>query len=211
MIKLEGIAKASCLLGTLLLTSNVVLASDRDRNENVNIEIFAPAKGDKVGVDGKGWFIDIAVQIEGTLEETGFTSTQLTGPGGHDNIAPFPGTFSPGADDRFPGLIVLLSTTTIGAGSCQNLANLFNLTGVTNVQDDEIEIWDTWIVGAPLFGQATKSKVFIAMAADKNGDGIYNDAPASVPDINHDGKCNKRDLKAFGLASDVVKTKFYIN
>jgi len=201
------------IFACLSIGSATLFADERhDRyDRDVNIELFAPAKGDKVGLDGRGWFVDIAVQFEGDLENTGFSTNQITGPGPHNNVAPFPGTFSPGVDDRLPGLIVLLSTTTIGTGSCQNLANLFNLTGVTNVTDDEVEIWDTWIVGAPLFGQATKSRVFVAVAKDINGDGIYNDAPASVPDANNDGKCNKHDLKKFGVASNIAKSKFYIN
>ena len=199
----------------LILASSGLIADEYEHqskyDKDVNIELFAPAKGDSVGIDGRGWFIDIAVQFEGDLSHTGFSGNQLTGPGPHNNVAPFPGTFSPGVDDRFSGLIVLLNTTTIGGGSCQNLANLFNLTGVTNVTDDEVEIWDTWLVGAPLFGQATKSKTFIAVAADLNGDGIYNDAPAVVPDFNNDGKCDKKDLKAYGVSSNIVKSKFYIN
>lgn len=206
--------KRNCLISVLagaFSLCGVATASDYGHRADVNVELFAPAKGDNVGVGGRGWFVDLAVQFEGDLETAGFSDFQITGPGPHDNVAPFPGTFSPGVDDRFPGLIVLLKTTTIGAGSCQNLANLFNLTGVTNQSDEDVEIWDTWIVGAPLFGTDTKSKVFVAVADDFNGDGIYNDAPAVVPDANGDGKCNARDLKALGVASNIAKAKFYIN
>jgi len=201
---------ASIMAGTFALCG-IAMASDYGHRPDVKVELFAPTKGDNVGVGGRGWFVDLAVQFEGDLESAGFSGFQITGPGPHDNVAPFPGTFSPGTDDRFPGLIVLLKTTTIGAGSCQNLANLFNLTGVTNQSDDEVEIWDTWLVGAPLFGTDTKSKVYVAVAEDFNGDGIYNDAPAVVPDANGDGKCNARDLKAMGVASNIAKAKFYIN
>jgi hypothetical protein len=183
-----------------------------DRNgKPVHVQMFAPAKGDRVGIGGRGWFIDLALQYEATLDQTGFSGFQLTGPAGHNNVAPFPGTFSAGADDRLPGVIVLLSTTTVGAGSCQNIANLFNLTGVTNVSAEEIELWDTWLVGAPNFGVNTESTAYVAVAADLNADGIYNDAPGVVPDANGDGLCNAKDLKALGLASNVAKAKFFIN
>ena len=209
---IKGKALLLCSLSCLFMAGQSLAYEENDHEDNdVSIELFAPAKGDQVGVNGRGWFVDIAVQFEGELASTGFTTNQITGPGQHNNVAPFPGTFSLGTDDKFPGLVVLLSTTTIGAGSCQNLANLFNLTGVTNVNEDGVEIWDTWIVGAPLFGQDTKSKLYVAIAKDLNGDGIYNDAPAVIPDINNDGKCNKRDLKAYGVASKIVKSKFYIN
>lgn len=183
---------------------------DRD-DRTVRVEMFAPAKGDHVGIGGRGWFIDLALQYETTLGQTGFSAFQLTGPAGHNNVAPFPGTFSIGADDRLPGVIVLVSTTSVGAMSCQNIANLFNLTGVTNVTAEEVELWDTWLVGAPNFGVNTESKVYVAVASDLNGDGIYNDAPNVVPDANGDGICNAKDLKALGVASNIARAKFFIN
>jgi hypothetical protein len=189
-------------------------ASDDDMDGNdmpVHVDMFAPAKGDNVGIGGRGWFVDLALQYATTLDITGFSGFQLTGPAGHNNVAPFPGTFSAGADERLPGVIVLVSTTTVGAMSCQNIANLFNLTGVTNTTADEVELWDTWLVGAPNFGVNTESKIFVAVADDLNADGIYNDAPNVVPDANGDGICNAKDLKALGLASNIAKAKFFIN
>ena len=192
-----------------LMPNAWVYASAKD-DHPVKVDMFAPAKGDSVGLGGIGWFVDLAISFPGALENSGFTGFQLTGPAAHNNIAPFPGTFSPGADERLPGVIVLVSTATVGAGSCQNLANLFNLTGVTNVQEDSVEIWDTWIVGAPLFGVDTQSKIFVAVAEDLNGDGIYNDAPAVVPDADGDGKCNAEDIEALGVASNITKARFYM-
>ncbi|HEY5604441.1 MAG TPA: hypothetical protein VIM41_15170 [Gammaproteobacteria bacterium] len=178
---------------------------------SVQVTMFAPVKGDRVGIGGRGWFVDLAIVFDTTLEKTGFNGFQLTGPAGHNNVAPFPGTFSTGADEKLPGLIVLLSTTAGGAMSCQNIANLFNLTGVTNVTETEIELWDTWLVGAPNFGVNTESTIYVAMADDLNGDGIYNDAPSVVADANGDGICNKKDLKALGIVSNIAKAQFYIN
>lgn len=185
--------------------------SDQDDDKSVRVEMFAPANGDRVGISGRGWFIDLALQYDSDLAKTGFSAFQLTGPAGHNNVAPFPGTFSLGADERLPGLIVLVSTTTAGVGSCQNIANLFNLTGVTNVTADAVELWDTWLVGAPNFGVNTDSKVWVAVADDLNADGIYNDAPNVVADVNADGLCNAKDLKAVGLVSNIAKASFYIN
>ena len=182
-----------------------------DDDKPVHVEMFAPAKGDHVGIGGKGWFVDLALQYQVPLEKTGFSAFQLTGPTGHNNVAPFPGTFSPGADDRLPGLIVLVSTATVGAGSCQNIANLFNLTGVSNMTAEEVELWDTWIVGGPLFGVNTDSNVYVAVADDLNMDGIYNDAPSVVPDANGDGICNAKEIKALGTASNIAKARFFIN
>ena len=115
----------------------------------VNLQVFAPRPGDTAGKASKGFFVDLAVQYP-SLASSG-ADFQLTGPTAHQNQAPFPGAAAPGVDEKLPGLIVLLSTSTVGAKNAQNLANLFNLTGFTNQKTNEI--WDTWIVGAPLFGK----------------------------------------------------------
>lgn len=190
-------------------------ASEKTKDDNdekpVYVKLFAPADGDRAGIGGRGWFVDLALQFSTSLDNTGFSAFQLTGPAGHNNIAPFPGTFAAGADERLPGLIVLLSTTTVGAGSCQNVANLFNMTGVTDVTPDAVELWDTWLVGAPNFGVNTSSSIFVAVADDLNQDGVYNDAPDVVSDVDGDGVCSVKDLKALGLASNVAKARFFVN
>jgi hypothetical protein len=96
------------------------------------------------------------------------------------------------------------------AGAGQNLANLFNVTGVANRTATTTPIWDTWIAGAPLFGHNVSSTVYVAVAADNTHDGIYNDAPATVPDANHDGRVDATDLRAFGVASNVASAQFTI-
>jgi hypothetical protein len=186
-------------------------AEEGRSNAPVEIEIFAPEDGDHAGREGLGWFIDLAVVFPPMeIRRTGFAGEQLTGPGVHANAPPMPGAFAPGKDEKFAGLIVLLSTTTIGAESCQNLANLFNLTGVTNKDATEVEIWDTWIISARLFGHDTPSTLYVAEAADLNHNGIFDDAPDVVPDSNGDGKCDDSDVKAVGLASDAYVTDFFI-
>ena len=185
----------------------------------VRIDIEAPERGDRVGIAGRGWLVDLEIEFDVPLARSGFTVNpdgvtpgfQLTGPAGHNNVGPFPGTFSVGADDRLPGLIVLLTTSSVGAGPCQNLANLFNLTGVTDLSRDEVELWDTWIIGAPNFGTDVDSTLFVAVASDLNGDGIYNDAPDVVPDTDGDGLCTHRDLADLGLDSNVERVRFHIN
>jgi hypothetical protein len=179
--------------------------------EPVGIEVFAPETGDQAGLGSVGFVVDMEVTFKhASLEQTGFTGLQLTGPGGHTNIPPFPGLAAAGHDDRFPGLIVLLSTTQVGAKSCQNLAGLFNITGVTNRNGRETELWATWIVAAAGFGHNVDSRLLVAVANDLNGDGIYNDAPDVIADSNGDGVCDERDLRALGLASEIEKADFSI-
>ena len=172
----------------------------------VSVQVFAPRTGDAVGKASKGFLVDLAVRYP-SLASSG-ADFQLTGPTTHQNLAPFPGAFSPGVDEKVPGLIVLLSTSTVGAHNAQNLANLFNLTGFTNQKTNEI--WDTWIVGAPSFGKNVRSVLRVAVAADRNKDGVYNDAPAVVPDSNHDGRINAVDLTSYGIASNIVVVPFQI-
>ncbi len=176
----------------------------------VSLEIFAPGEGDHAGVNGVSWFIDLDLEFPGNIRSTGFTGPQLTGPGVFGNAPPFPGVFAPGKDDRFGGLVVTFSTTSIGALSCQNTANLFNITGVTNVGDDGTEIWDTWIITAPSFGVHTASILYAAEISDLDHDGVYDDAPDVVPDANRDGICDERDLDALGTASEIKVIPFFI-
>ena len=172
----------------------------------IQVEVFAPRNGDVAGKQSKGFFVDLDLRYP-SLAASG-ADFQLTGPATHQNQAPFPGAFAAGVDEKVPGLIVLLSTSTVGARNAQNLANLFNLTGFTNQTTNEI--WDTWIVGAPSFGKNVRSVLRVAVAADKNKDGIYNDAPAVVPDSNHDGRINAADLNAYGIASNIAVVPFQI-
>jgi len=195
---------------------SAVPADASHRSKPVQVEVFAPERGDNAGAAGFGWFVDMELTFHGkNLQQTGFNGLQLTGPGVHNNAPPFPGAFSTGRDDRTPGLVVLTSTTnnTIAgfSGPGTNLANLFNLSGITNRTPRETELWDTWIVGAPIAGQNVNTTLTVAVVDDLNHDGIYNDAPNIVNDVNHDGRIDAKDLKALGVASNIVTVPFRIN
>ena len=189
-----------------------------NRAKPVRIEVFAPERGANAGANGFGWFVDMEVDfLRQNLQQAGFSGLQLTGPGVHNNVPPFPGLFSPGRDDRLPGLVVLTSTT-VGpdvnpafSGPGTNLANLFNITGITNRDDKETELWDTWIVGAAIAGKDVDTTLTVAVVDDLNHDGIYNDAPNVVPDLNHDGVVDAQDLELLGVASNIVTVPFRIN
>src|SRR6266699_5215687 len=176
---LSLVALAAVVAATATAATTGKTASKR-ANSPVQVEVFAPRTGDVAGKQSKGFFVDLALRYP-SLAASG-ADFQLTGPATHQNQAPFPGSFAAGVDEKVPGLIVLVSTTTVAARNAQNLANLFNLTGFTNQTTNEI--WDTWIVGAPSFGKNVHSVLRVAVAADKNHDGLYNAAPAVVPDSN---------------------------
>jgi hypothetical protein len=187
-----------------------------NRAKPVRIEVFAPERGANAGANGFGWFVDMEVDFLGmNLHRAGFSGLQLTGPGVHSNSPPFPGAFSTGQDDRLPGLVVLTSTTNNTrpgfSGPGTNLANLFNLTGITNRDDKETELWDTWIVGAAIAGQDVDSTLTVAVVDDLNQDGVFDDAPNAVPDLNNDGRVDAQDLDLLGVASNIVTVPFRIN
>jgi len=168
-----------------------------------------PKKPLAAGRAAKGFFVDLEAEFPTGVAATG-AREQLAGPGVHQNAPPFPGAFAPGKDESFPGLIVLLSTTEIGAGPGQNLAGLFNLTGFTDRSVRETEVWATWIVGDSLFGEG-RSTAYVAIAADKDRNGVFDDAPAAVPDADGDGDVDRKDLKKFGVASNIERIPFVIN
>ncbi len=213
-----GIVLIAVLAGSVaILSVNATFANQGEppRNERVTVEVFAPGSGDVAGISNKAFLVDLAVDFKNyDLEQTGFTTPALTGPGVHSNAPPFPSVFAAGSNPKFPGLIVLLSTTTLGAGQGQNVAGLFNIVTVTDRSTlgkvPTTELWATWIVGAASFGTGD-SHLLVAIASDRNGNGIFDDAPNVVPDANGDGKIDSTDLVAFGVASNLVQVDFVIN
>jgi hypothetical protein len=216
-------ATVASVIGTAVAVTSTANASTpagatgaSHRARPVRIEVFAPERGANAGANGFGWFVDMEIDFLGkNLRQAGFSGLQLTGPGVHNDVPPFPGSFSTGRDDRLPGLVVLTSTTNNTlpgfSGPGTNLANLFNLTGITNRDNKETELWDTWIVGAPIAGQNVNTTLTVAVIDDLNQDGIFNDAPNVVTDLNNDGRIDAEDLKRLGVASNIVTVPFRIN
>jgi hypothetical protein len=173
------------------------------------VRILSPRHGDRTGSAGASWIVDFNVTYpKGT---SGYTKPQLTGPGAHNNTAPLPGVFAPGQDEHLPGVVVLDSTTTGLSGKGTNLANLFNITALTDKSRSTSTIQDTWIVGAPLFGTDVDSTVLVAVVADRNHNGVYDDAPGTVKDADNDGDVDARDLRRLGVASNIAAVRFHIN
>jgi hypothetical protein len=209
-------AAAAIGMGQLIAPSGAEARQGRHHDKPVSVEVFAPEEGHNAGISGAGWFVDLAVDFPAAgLAATGFNGLQLTGPAGHNNIPPAPGAFGTGHDDKMPGLVVLTSTTRSDlpgfSGPGTNLAGLFNLTGVTNRDAEETELWDTWIVGAPVAGSGVDTLLTVAVVDDLNHNGVYDDAPDIVPDANRDGRVDRRDLQALGVASNIVRVPFHIS
>lgn len=185
---------------------------ERHKDKTAVITVFAPGKGDLSGIASRGSLVDLAIEFKGDLASTGVTP-ELTGPGPLANAGPFPGTFGLGANkDHFPSLVVLLSSTiptATNAGPGQNLANLFNITTVTNQTAKLTEIWTTWIVGAKnafgVVGVNTPSRLFVAV--------VNGVAPDVVVDMDGNGVIDKQDLKLMGyeVISNTPKVDFVVN
>src|SRR4051794_13685205 len=190
-------ALALALLITVALAPSAQ-AKTYASEHSADVEVFTPRNGDLAGVAGKGFFIDLRARFDGDLASTG-ASIRTAPPGGA------------GAAADFPGLVVLFSSSTVGAGPGQNLANLFNIIGVTDRDESltkDTEIWATWVVAAPKFGNAgtlTKSRLIVAIVEGR--------APSVVTDQNGDGVIDEKDLELMGfhIISDVVKRHFTVN
>lgn len=194
----------------------VVASAESGPGSDGDVTVWVPRSGDVAGVETRGFVVDLSVRINGNLAQTG-SSLELTGPGAHQNTAPLPGTFGVGANaDHFPGLVVTLSSTKIGAGAGQNLANEFNITGITDrPSSDETEVWATWIIGAKgafaalrdaAHPEATERSTLFVTA-------VRGTAPNVVTDQNGDGRLDEKDLELMGY--DVIaspkKVSFQIN
>jgi hypothetical protein len=64
---------------------------------------------------------------------------------------------------------------------------------------------------AAIAGQNVNTTLTVAVIDDLNHDGIFNDAPNVVPDLNNDGRIDAADLKLLGVASNIVTVPFRIN
>lgn len=201
---------AAVVSATTIGGANSIAGASRSDRE-AEIRVWVPRSGDVAGVGGKAFFVDMSIRYKHSdLLGAGFTSPQLTGPGAHQNLPPFPKPATIGHDESVPNLVVLMDGTTVGAKQGQNLAGLFNLTGVTNREDDEVELWDTWMIAAPAFGTG-RTTLRVAVVDDLNHNGVLDDAPNTVADSDGDGDVDSNDLEAIGLASEVREVSFTIN
>ena len=114
----------------------------------VRVTVFAPGAGDIAGAAGKGFVVDLA------LDAAPGHSMDLTG--SPRFIAPTSPLFKPGPNPAVPGLVVTLSTNK----KHTNLANLFQITGVAQVNGAK-EIWTTWLAGKALFGTDVDSTLTV--------------------------------------------------
>lgn len=127
----------------------------------VTAQAFSPEKGSVQGFAGTGMVVDLAFR---SRDAGGLDARPRLGIAG-----------KPGRNAEFPGLVVTLSTTsqTLG-GPATNLADLFQIIGVSKLEDGSSEVWATWTNAKPLFGVDVDSVLEAYV--------VRGEAPATLPE-----------------------------
>ncbi|WP_433420932.1 hypothetical protein ACQP1V_09280 [Microtetraspora malaysiensis] len=73
-----------------------------------------------------------------------------------------------------------------------------------------VKLWDSWLVGKPLFGKDVRSMLTVAVVGDLNRNGVLDDAPDTVKDLNGDGRVDAKDLRKLGVTSNITEVPFHI-
>lgn len=210
---------------------------DGDDGKPVKLQVFRPLNGDVAGYDARGFVTSASFQFPGDLTTTGLgvginpvtgfqqSYAELTGPGAHQQLPPYHGTFTVGVNEHFLGLVVLQDTgrfnlrTTPELGAFQyttdnlvdikNIADLFEITAIQNQTTKGTVVWTDWLQGGSAnFGprdQVIKSKILVTV--------VEGTAPAAVTDANGDGNIDEKDLTAMGykVLSNTITRTFYVN
>ena len=156
----------------------------------LGITLFTPRAGEDVGIDGAGWMVDLVI-ANSDLSANYFAPSNGYAPLYHDNFTD--PKFAPGVSKAVPGLVVLSNTSTLAGGANTNLANLFQINAVTNVQNGVIaEYWCTWLVGAAFAGKNQPSSLTIFV--------VNGTAPTSI-----------NETMPSNIISDVVTANFTLS
>jgi hypothetical protein len=155
-------------------------------------------------IGSRGFLVDLKADFNVPLAQTG-AGLSSPAPACAERGAAA-GHGGDGPNDKFPQLVVLLSSTKAGAGI--NHANAFNIVAVTDQRADRAQIWSTWIIGAPnafgTVGVDTPTRLFVAA--------VRGTAPAVVQDLNFDGQLDEKDLELmnFEVVSQARTVDFII-
>lgn len=234
----------SKLLLTLLSAMSITMLAmpaqadnddDGDDDKPVKLKVFRPHNGDIGGYDARGFITSAEVTFPGPLSTTGLgqginpvtglpqSINELTGPGAHQQLPPYHGTFSVDVNEHFLGFVMLQDTarfnarttpgdfqyTTDNLVDMKNIANLFEITAPVNQTTKGTTIWTDWLQGGSgNFGpvdQVIKTKILVTI--------VEGTAPKAVIDANGDGMIDEKDLTAMGykVISNTVKRTFYQN
>jgi hypothetical protein len=220
----------SLITSTFALTSLLKAQSPEFRTI---VQFYSPLPGTVAGVGGRFYLVAInifttdprlvaypeisinpVVRINATTAVTFTSNYTARGPVDGVSVGAGAPVFGFGRNEAIPGLVVVFNNTpTALGGPGRNLANLFQFTGFQDKLDFGGRtlyrfIQTIWIVGAP--GWCGWTKAFAAVVSDRDGNGLLDDAPDTVPDANGDGIIDEKDLSALGLASNIATVVFYV-
>ncbi|GAC1651517.1 MAG: hypothetical protein NVS4B9_42070 [Ktedonobacteraceae bacterium] len=157
----------------------------------VVVTVFSPGQGDRAGLAGAGFVIDLSLDAARPADNAYLSAAKGYKPFFND---PNSTTFHPGSDPGAPGLVVLLSTTmtipgTPFVGPGTNLAGLFQINGVAMVNQGTLaETWNTWQVGKAIAGvgvQSTLTVFVVKGTAPAAISGEPEDQPGRISNIVH--------------------------
>lgn len=228
-----ALAAVAVIVSLSILWLGSTIAAQSPEARPLIVQFYSPLQGSSVGVGGRFYLVAVnvfsadprlvaypeisinpTVRINATLV-VAFTSN-YTARGPVEGVSAGAGApvFGLGKNEALPGLVVIFNNTPPALGGPgRNLANLFQFTGF----QDRLDIGGrtvyryvqtVWQVGAPLWCGWTKAVA--AIVADKNDNGLLDDAPDTLPDLNGDGVVDERDLALFGVASNIAVVTFYV-
>lgn len=120
------------------------------------VTILAPSNGDRAGVNGSGWLVDLVI------EDVGLSGALNSYRSAYQDATTNP-SFGPGVNPAAPGLVVTCSTTqnTTGTpyhGPTTNLAALFQIV-TKSLVNGKISIAAVWQLGKPVCGMGINSTI----------------------------------------------------
>ncbi len=223
-------------LATLISTATFALVNTlvaQSPETSTVVQFYSPHPRSVVGVGGRFYIVAIniitsdprlvaypeisinpIVRINATLAVAFTANYTARGPVDGVSIGAGPPVFGFGKNEALPGLVVIFNNTPAAQGGPgRNLANIFQFTGFQDKLDLGGRtvyrfIQTIWIVGAPAWCGWTKA--IAAIISDRDGNGLLDDAPDTVPDVNGDGVIDERDLAAHGVASNIASVIFYV-
>ncbi len=236
-MKRRNIAIAIAIaLATLISTATFALVNTlvaQSPETSTVVQFYSPLPRSVVGVGGRFYIVAIniitsdprlvahpeisinpAVRINATLAVSFTANYTARGPVDGVSIGAGPPVFGPGKNEALPGFVVIFNNTPAALGGPgRNLANLFQFTGFQDKLDLGGRtvyrfIQTIWIVGAPTWCGWTKAVA--AIISDRDGNGLLDDAPDTISDVNGDGVVDERDLVALGVASNIASVIFYV-
>lgn len=239
LVSLLSAATVSMLFSAMPALADNERDNERDDDgKPAKLQVFRPLNGDIAGYDARGFITSASVRFPGDLSTTGLgqginpvtglpqSVNELTGPGAHQQLPPYHGTFSVDVNEHFLGFVMLQDTarfnarttpntpgvsqyTTDNLVDMKNIANLFEITSVVDQNTKGTTVWTDWLQGGSgNFGpvdQVIKTSILVTI--------VEGTAPKAVIDANGDGKIDEKDLTAMGykVISNTVKRTFFVN